>query len=224
LTHAIRAGLSRVPEIEIALVADLVRDSTPKQAAITLAEVNEVKELGVIGIGIGGSEQKFPPEPFKEVYAQARNFGFHTSAHAGEAAGAPSIWGAICELGVERIGHGTRAEEDPSLVDYLAETQIPLEMCPLSNVRTGVVGSIDEHPIRRYHQHGLVVTVNTDDPKMFGNSLAEEYRLLETRLGFSRAEIRGLVLQGIRASWLPQDRKQQLLQEFCEDAAWQLAE
>jgi adenosine deaminase len=224
LTRAIRAGLSRVPEIEIALVADLVRDSMPEQAAITLAEVNEVKGLGVVGIGIGGSEQKFPPEPFQKVYMQAREFGFHTSAHAGEAAGAGSIWGAVRELNVERIGHGTRAEEDPRLLDYLAEKQIPLEMCPLSNVRTGVVSSIDEHPIRRYYQRGLVVTVNTDDPKMFGNSLAEEYRLLETRLGFSREEIRGLVLQGIQASWLPQDRKQQLLQEFCKDAAWQLAE
>jgi adenosine deaminase len=224
LTQAIRAGLSRVPEIEIALVADLVRHSTPEQAAITLAEVNEVKELGVIGIGIGGSEQKFPPEPFKSVYAQARKFGFHTSAHAGEAAGAASIWGAVRELEVERIGHGTRAEEDPRLLDYFAEKQIPLEMCPLSNVCTGVVSSIDEHPIRRYYKHGLVVTVNTDDPKMFGNSLAEEYRLLETQLGFSREEIRGLVLQGIRASWLPQGRKEQLLQEFCEAAAWQLSE
>jgi adenosine deaminase len=224
LTRAIRAGLSHVPEIEIALVADLVRHSTPREAAVTLAEVNEVKDLGVIGIGIGGSEQKFPPEPFKKVYEQARKFGFHTSAHAGEAAGAASIWGAIRELEVERIGHGTRAEEDQALVDYLAEKQIPLEMCPLSNVCTGVVSSIDKHPIKRYHQRGLVVTVNTDDPKMFGNSLAEEYRLLEARLGFSREDIRGLVLQGIRASWLPQDRKEQLLKEFCEDAAWQLAE
>lgn len=224
LTQAIRAGLARVPEIEIALVADLVRHSTPEQAAINLAKINEVKDLGVIGIGLGGSEQKFPPEPFKEVYAQARKFGFHTSAHAGEAAGAESIWSALRELEVERLGHGTRAEEDPRLLDYLAEKQIPLEMCPLSNVRTGVVRSIDEHPIRRYYQRGLVVTVNTDDPKMFGNSLAEEYRLLETRLGFSRAEIRGLVLQGIQVSWLSDDRKQQLLKEFCEAAAWQLAE
>jgi adenosine deaminase len=224
LTRAIRAGLARVPEIEVGLVADLVRDSTPEQAAITLGEVNEVKDLGVIGIGIGGSEQKFPPEPFKAVYAQARKLGFHTSAHAGEAAGAASLWGAIRELEVERIGHGTRAEEDPRLLGYLAEMQIPLEMCPLSNVRTGVVSSIDEHPIRRYHQRGLMVTVNTDDPKMFGNSLAEEYRLLETRLGFSREEIRGLVLQGIHASWLPQDRKGQLLREFCENTAWQSAE
>jgi len=217
LARAIRAGLERVPEIEIALVADLVRDTTPKRAIVTLAEVNEIRDMGVIGVGIGGSEQSFPPEPFKDVYEQARKFGFHTSAHAGEAAGAESIWGALRELKVERIGHGTRAAEDPRLLDYLAGKQIPLEMCPLSNVRTGVVASIDDHPIRRYHQRGLFVTVNTDDPKMFGNSLADEYRLLETRLGFSRDEIRELVLQGIRASWLPQERKEKLIQEFFAD-------
>ena len=135
---------------------------------------------------------------------------------------ARSCWGHAGR-GRENI-HGTRVEEDPRLLDYLTEKKIPLEMCPLSNVRTGVVGSIDEHPIRRYYQRELVVTVNTDDPKMFGNSLAEEYRLLETRLGFSREEIRGLILQGIQASWLSQDRKQQLCQEFCKDATWQLIE
>ena len=113
------------------------------------------------------------PGPFKAVYQRARELGFHTSAHAGEAAGAESIWGAIRELQVERIGHGTRAEEDETLLDYLAEKKIPLEMCPISNVRTGVVSSITEHPVRRYFERVIVVTINSDDPKMFGNSLAE---------------------------------------------------
>ena len=134
-----------------------------------LAEFREVHELGVIGIGIGGSEQLHPPEPFADVYERARELGFHTSAHAGEAAGAESVWGAIRALHVERIGHGTRADEDPALLDYLAKHAIPLEMCPLSNVRTGVVESIEKHPVRRYFKRGILVTVNTDDPKMFGN-------------------------------------------------------
>jgi adenosine deaminase len=221
LTDAIRAGLERVPEIEIALVADVVRDNSPEQAVVTVNEVNEVQGQGAIGIGLGGSEQRFPPEPFKPAYDLARRFGLHANAHAGEAAGAASIWGALRALGAERIGHGTRAQEDEKLLDYLAEKHIPLEMCPLSNVRTGVVASIDEHPIRRYFERGLVVTVNTDDPKMFNNSLAEEYRLLETRLGFSRDEIRALILQGIRASWLPEERKRQLANSFRTDPAWQ---
>jgi adenosine deaminase len=220
LAEAIRAGLSQVPEIEVALVADLVRDFGPAKGAITLAEVNEVKDLGVIGIGIGGSEQEFPPEPFADVYNEARRLGFHTSAHAGEAAGAKSIWGAIRSLRVERIGHGTRAKEDEHLLDYLAEQQIPLEMCPISNVRTRVVDSIESHPIRRYFEHGIPVSVNTDDPKMFGNSLAEEFLLLEQKLGFSRLEIQSLILQAIKAAWLSDDKKQQLIKTFQADSAW----
>ena len=221
LAEAIRAGLNRVPQIEVMLVADLVRDFGPEKAAITLAEINEVQALGVIGITIGGSEQVYPPEPFKQVYEQARKFGLHTSAHAGEAAGAESIWGAIRHLGVERIGHGTRAAEDEHLLDYLAEEGIPLEVCPLSNVRTGVVNSIEEHPVRRYFEHGLMMSINTDDPKMFGNSLAEEYRLLVEKLGFEPDEIRMLILQGILAAWLPQGKKQKLAETFAKDPAWQ---
>lgn len=220
LTEAIRSGLARVPAVEVSLVADLVRDFGPTRAAMTLAEVSEVQELGVVGVGIGGSEQAFPPEPFEEVYESARRSGFRTSAHAGEAAGAESVWGAIRSLRVDRIGHGTRAEEDERLLDYLAERRIPLEMCPISNLRTGAVGSIEDHPIRRYFERGIVVTVNTDDPKMFGNSLAEEYLQLEQRLGFSRDNVRELILQAIRVSWLPEDRKQRMVEAFREDPLW----
>ena len=221
LAEAIRAGLDRVPQVEVALVADLVRDGGPARAAVTLAQVREVRDLGVVGIGIGGLEQAFPPEPFAEVYEKARRLGFHTSAHAGEAAGAESIWGAIRGLEVDRIGHGTRAEEDGTLLDYLARHKIPLEMCPISNLRTGVVPCFEAHPVRRYFERGIVVTINTDDPKMFGNSLAEEYQRLEDGLGFSRDEVRALILQGIHASWLPEDRKAPLVEEFCQDPIWQ---
>ncbi len=220
LTEAIRVGFDRVPEIEINLVADLVRDFGPEKGAITLAEVAEVKEMGVIGVGIGGSEQNHPPEPFHEVYEQARKFGFHTSAHAGEAAGAESVWGALRSLEVERIGHGTRAEEDSALLDYLAEHQIPIEMCPISNVCTGVVKSINEHPVRRYFERGLMVTINSDDPKMFDNSMAEEYRLLVEQLGFSQNEIRELILNGILASWMDEEKKESLITTYRNDPAW----
>ena len=221
LTEAIRTGLDRVPEIGIALIADVVRDFGPENAAVTLRQINEVRNLGVIGIGMGGSEQRFPPEPFEKVFAEARRLGFHTTAHAGEAAGPESLWGAIRSLQVERIGHGVRAGEDEELLAYLAETQIALEVCPLSNVRTGVVKSIDEHPVRRLFERGLFITVNTDDPKMFGNSLAEEYQLLEERLGFSRPELRTLILNAISGSWLPLERKPAMLAQFCADPAWQ---
>ena len=220
LTEAIRTGLSHVPQIEVGLVGDLVRDRGTENAARNLAELNEVRGLGVIGITIGGSEQDYPPEPFADIYKKARQLGFHTSAHAGEAAGPESIWGAIRSLKVERIGHGTRAIEDERLLKYLAEKKIPLEVCPLSNIRTGVVKSVDLHPVRKFFEEGLIVTINTDDPKMFGNCLAEEYQLLEEKLGFSRDEIRTLILQAIDASWLPHDKKLQLAGQFCTAENW----
>ncbi len=219
ITVAIRRGLDRVPEVEVALIADLVRNRGPEHGLRNLLEVDEVKGYGVIGIGIGGAEHAYPPEPFAPVYERARALGFHTTAHAGEAAGAESVWGAIRALHVERIGHGTRAYEDPALLDYLLEMQIPLEMCPLSNVRTGVVPSIEAHPIRRYFDLGLMVTVNSDDPKMFGNSLAEEYATLERALGFTPYEVQTLVLNGVRASWLPEARKAVMVGEFERDIA-----
>jgi adenosine deaminase len=214
LTHAIRSGLDRVPGIEIALIADLCRSSSIPDTERRLDALLEVRDLGVVGIGIGGSEHQWPPEPFAPVYKRARRAGFHLTAHAGEAAGPASIWGAIRELGVERIGHGTRASEDPALLEYLVETKLPLEMCPISNVRTGVVPSLSEHPVRDYFDRGIIVTISTDDPKMFGTSLAEEYRSLATTHGFTREEIRRLLVNAIDSSWMPDGRKAALRKEL----------
>lgn len=208
ITEAIRQGLERVEGVEVKLVADLIRDFGPENARRTLSQVHEVRELGVIGIGIGGSEHDFPPEPFTEVYEQARELGFRTSAHAGEAAGAPSVWGAIRALKVDRIGHGTRAVEDPELIDYLAETRIPVELNPISNVCTGVIPSIAEHPVKEYLERGLLVCVNTDDPKMFHNTLVDEFMALHSVLGVTRSQISTLLLNGVEASWMSQDRKE----------------
>jgi adenosine deaminase len=220
ITAAIRGGLEKVKEIEVTLVVDLVRDFGPERGKVTLAEINEVKRLGVVGVGIGGSEHGFPPEAFEEVFAKARQLGFRTSAHAGEAAGAESVWGAIRSLKVDRIGHGTRSEEDDELLNYLVKQRVPVEMCPISNVRTGVVESYEAHPVRRYFEQGVFLSINTDDPKMFGNSLAEEYMLLVEKKGFTRAEIKELVLGSIEMSWMPKERKQQMATAFCRDLAW----
>jgi adenosine deaminase len=220
LTEAVHNGLSRIKQVETALVMDLVRDSKVEDAAKNLDAVTEVKRLGVIGITIGGLEDGFPPEPFTRVYEKARQRGFHTSAHAGEAAGPESIWGAIRSLRVERIGHGTRAIEDESLMRYLADKQIPLEVCPFSNVCTGVVKSIDVHPVKKFFNAGMMVTISTDDPQMFDNSLAEEYQMLEECLGFSRDEVRKLILNGIKASWKPQSLKKQMIELFIKDNNW----
>jgi adenosine deaminase len=220
LAESIHTGLSRVPQTQIALAADLVRSRKLEDASKNLAELNEVKGLGVIGVTIGGSEQDYPPEPFADIYERARQLGFHTSAHAGEAAGPESVWGAIKTLKVERIGHGTRAIEDERLVDYIAEHRIPIEICLISNVKTRVVESIEKHPVRHYFEKGIPISINTDDPMMFGNSLAEEYHVLEKNLGFSREEIRTIILQAIEASWLPEDKKQELVKAFRDDPKW----
>jgi adenosine deaminase len=209
-----------VDEIEVALVVDLVRDFGPERGQMTLAEVNEVKQFGVVGVGIGGSEHDIPPEAFEGVFAKARKLGFRTSAHAGEAAGPESVWGAIRRLQVDRIGHGTRIEEDDALLDYVVEQKIPIEMCPISNVRTGVVKSYEEHPVRRYFERGVVMSINTDDPKMFGNSLAEEFKLLVEKRGFTAEDIQKLLLESIEMSWMSERKKQEMLSAFTSDPAW----
>lgn len=219
---AIRKGLSRVPEVRVELIADLIRDTglDLEKATNTLHAVNEVRDQGVIGIGLGGSEQDHPAEQFKKVFAEARQMWFHTTAHAGEAAGAESVWAALESLRVERIGHGIRAIEDATLVQTLVALHTPLEVCPLSNVRTGVVNSIAEHPIRKLFNRGVVVTINTDDPMMFGNSLALEYATLVSELGFMQSEIKQIILQTIQSTWLEDKEKTALKTSFLNDPNW----
>jgi adenosine deaminase len=220
IVEALRRGLDRVPEVAVNLVADLVRDFGPGQAERALDALAEVTGSGVIGIGIGGSEHAFPPAPFAAAFERARGLGFRTSAHAGEAAGPFSVRDALEALRVDRIGHGTRAAEDPALVELLGARQVPLEMCPISNVRTGVVSDLAAHPIRAFFDRGLLVTVNTDDPAMFDTSLAREYRELARVHGFTRAEICRLVENAARASWLADGAKARLLDRLRADWAW----
>lgn len=214
LAEAIRLGLARVTDIDVALVLDFVRDSGPQVAEPVLELVPELVDFGVIGIGIGGSEHRFPPEPFEAIYRKARELGLKTSAHAGEAAGPESIWGAIDVLEVDRIGHGTRAIEDERLMDELAARQIPVECCPISNLRTGVIRSIAAHPIRRFIEWGIPISINTDDPKMFQNSLVDEYEALMSNFGMSRTDIVSLILQAVQCSWLNSAGKSELAESI----------
>jgi adenosine deaminase len=217
VTEAIRSGLrAHEDRTTVNLIADLVRNYGPDRGMRWLHEISEIQELGVIGIGIGGSEQEFPPEPYEKVYAQARQYGFRTSAHAGEAAGAESIWGAIRALKVDRIGHGTRAIEDPKLMSYLLAKQLPIEACPISNLRTGVVPSLKEHPIKKLYQDGFLVSVNTDDPKMFNTSLEAEYTALVETLDFKWQDIVRLVENAIRSAWCDETTKSKLSAELSQ--------
>jgi adenosine deaminase len=216
IVEAISGSKQRVSGIKIKLIVDLVRDYGPEEELRTLHEINEVKDLGIVGIGLGGSENDYPPNLFADLYEQARVFGFRTTAHAGEASGPESIWSAIRELKVDRIGHGTRAIEDPGLVKHLAENQIPVELCPLSNTCTGVIESIESHPIRTYIERGIPVSVNTDDPKMFGNSLAAEYQALQDIFKFTLEEIHEILINSISTMWMGENEKAALAAEFKE--------
>ncbi len=220
IAEAIRKGLDKEKGVEIALVADLVRDFGPERGAKTLAEVYEVKQYGILGVGIGGSEKEHPPEAFESVFSKAQKLGFYTSAHAGEAAGPESVWGAINHLRVNRIGHGTNAVMDRVLFNHIIENQIPVEMCPISNVRTGVVDSYAAHPVKYFFEQGVLLCINTDDPKMFGNSLAEEYRLLMEIQGLKPADIKKMIFNAINMSWMPAAKKQDLTAAFTRDPAW----
>ncbi|HJS72812.1 MAG TPA: adenosine deaminase [Vicinamibacteria bacterium] len=218
ITEAVRRGLDEESErIEIRLIADLTRDFGPERGRAWLREIAGARELRIVGIGLGGSEHDFPPEPYRDVYKEARALGLRTTAHAGEAAGPESIWGALRALEVDRIGHGTRAAEDPALVEYLLEKRIPIEMCPVSNVRTGVVDSVARHPLRAFFDRGLLVSVNTDDPKMFGTSLAGEYLALAEHQGFEIPEIRRLVENAIDSTWADEPTRERLREEL---SAW----
>ena len=191
------------PELpKVRWIVDAVRNYGPDAALALLERLRACRPPTVIGLTLGGAEHRQPPARFREVYALARACGLHTTVHAGEALGPESVWDAVRILGVERIGHGVRATEDPALVAHLAEEEIPLEVCPTSNVRTGVYPSLEAHPVRRLFDAGVLVSVNTDDPTFFGVSLAQELANLR-RLDFSWAEIGDLAAAAFRMAFDP---------------------
>jgi aminodeoxyfutalosine deaminase len=195
--------------VEMAWILDIVRGmpETQKQVATWAASA---QDQGVVGLGLGGPERGNPPEDYVEAFLLAREAGLHSVPHAGEIAGPESVWSALRLLGAERLGHGVRSIEDPALVEHLRVQQIPLEVCPSSNVRLGVYSSYEEHPIRRLWDLGLYVTVNSDDPPMFNTDLVGEYRVLAQQMGFGVQELARLSLAALAASFLPADRKGEL--------------
>jgi aminodeoxyfutalosine deaminase len=140
--------------------------------------------------------------------------GLHLVAHAGEAAGPESIWGAVKRLDVERIGHGTTAIKDPDLMIYLRDKGVTIETCPVSNVRTNAVPSVKEHPVRAFYDMGIRVTVNSDDPSMFGTDMNNEYIQLHGQLGFTVPELFQISLNAVDSAFLPDEDKTRLREEF----------
>ncbi|MFL5733571.1 MAG: adenosine deaminase [Chloroflexia bacterium] len=191
------------PGIRVQWIVDLVRDFGVESGLRLLDEISEFKSPSIVGITIGGSEHLFPPEQFAEVYRSARDKGLRLTVHAGEGLGPESVWEAL-KLGVERIGHGVRAVEDPALVRHLAELGIPLEVCPTSNLRTGMYGSYSEHPVRLLFEAGVPITINSDDPTFFGTSLVDEYMHLQSA-GVDERGLAQMLKNGFLYAFLPQN-------------------
>lgn len=201
------------PSVRVQWIVDLVRDFGPECALAQVQELIALRSPAVIGITLGGSEHRYPPGQFREAYAAAREHGLRLSAHAGEAAGPESVWEALRVLGAERIGHGVRAAEDPHLVAYLAEHRIPLEICPTSNLFTGVCSCYEAHPAKRLFDAGVPITINSDDPTFFRTTLADEYAHLQA-MGFAVSEVWSLLRHGFRYSFLPEAERTTHLAAF----------
>jgi adenosine deaminase/aminodeoxyfutalosine deaminase len=198
--------------ISILWIFDAVRHFGVEEAARVFRKAAEMRREhpSIVGIGIGGDERRTGSEPFRELYAEARDAGLRLTAHAGETVGPEGIWGAL-NIGAERIGHGLSAEHDAELMEVLAERQIPVEICLTSNVRTGSCPSLAEHPVRRYFDSGLMITLNSDDPTLFGSDLLGEYRVAEREFQFTQEQLRELAANSVEASFLPPERKVAML-------------
>ena len=197
-------------------IFDAVRHFGPRRAGLVLDDAIALRKSSdnIIGIGLGGDERRAAPELFRDVYARAASEALRLTVHAGETMGPESVWSALRELKADRIGHGLRAVEDPELVAFLAEKQIPVEVCISSNVLTGCCPSIGQHPLRTLFDAGVLVTLNTDDPDMFRTSLVGEYQIAHEVFGFSDSELEKLAENSFRASFLPEARKREISAKF----------
>jgi aminodeoxyfutalosine deaminase len=210
--------------VELAWIFNLVRRWNDPTRLRPLADYAtsvavEGREIGVVALGLGGAEPGAPPEPFAPWFDRALAAGLHSAPHAVELAGPESVWGALRALGTERIGHGVRAIDDPALVAELAQRRIALEVCPTSNICLGVYPTYAAHPLARLHAAGVPVTVNSDDPPLFGTTLNDEVTLLAEPFGLDVAACDELLLNAVHHSFLSPARKAALLADFQAELA-----
>jgi aminodeoxyfutalosine deaminase len=193
---AVRAA-ARESIVEVRWILDAVRQFGAEHVRSVAELAAERIDQGVVAFGIGGSEERGPAGWFQDAFAFAKSAGLRLTAHAGETMGPESVWAAL-RLGAERIGHGIAAARDPELMRHLRDRDIPLEICITSNLVTGVVARVEDHPVRRLYDAGVPITLNTDDPAMFRCTLTEEYRLASRQFGFSEDELHGIAENGFQ--------------------------
>jgi adenosine deaminase/aminodeoxyfutalosine deaminase len=213
------AGLERAREraarelgLSLYWIFDAVRHFSVPEAGVVFRKAAEMRREypSIIGVGLGGDERRCGSAPFGEAFAEARASGLRLTNHAGETTGPEAIREALA-IGSERIGHAVSAIQDPELMAELRDRQIPLELNPTSNVRTDVCPSFAAHPLRRYFDAGLMVTINSDDPAFFGSDVANEYLRAHIEQRFTPEELKKLAADSIRASFLPEAEKARLL-------------
>ncbi|MER5480025.1 adenosine deaminase [Streptomyces sp. NPDC002734] len=191
------------------------------EETVRLATDDALRPEGLISFGLGGPEIGVPRPQFKPYFDRARAAGLHSVPHAGETTGPGTVWDALRELGAERIGHGTSSAQDPRLLEHLAEHRIALEVCPTSNIATRAVRTLDEHPIREFVKAGVLVTVNSDDPPMFGTDLNNEYAVAARLLDLDERGLADLAKNAVEASFLDAAGKARIVTEIdAYTAAW----
>ena len=192
---------------------DISREKPETQDAVVDIAL-AARSLGVVALGLGGPEAEYPAELFQRAFERARRAGLPRVPHAGETAGPESVWAALHLLNADRIGHGVRAVESPDLIEHLRRMQIPLDVCPTSNIRLGVYSGYAQHPLRRLWDAGLMITIGSDDPPMFGTDLNHEYEVLIDEFGFDRGELERISLNAVHCSLLPEAEKARLAASF----------
>lgn len=201
-------------KIELKFLVDVSRSFGLENAMNNLDLVLKNPVKSVIGIGLGGSETNGPARNFVSVFEKAASKGLHVVAHTGEDVGPESVWDTVKLLKAERIGHGISSILDTKLMDYLKEKQIPLEICPTSNLFTGrYTKTVETHPVKEFFKQGLYTTINTDDPTLFSVGLIDEYMMLLNKKIFSEKEIISLIKNNIYATFLPKAKKDKLWKE-----------
>jgi adenosine deaminase len=202
------SGRARGPDVKLIMCFLRHLDEDDAQRTLDLALAHQDR---IMGVGLDSSEVGHPPAKFARVFRRAKDEGFRLVAHAGEEGPPDYIWQALDILGVERIDHGIRAMEDEGLVQRLARDQVPLTVCPLSNLRLKVVEDLSRHPLKRMLDRGILVTINSDDPAYFGGYLNENYGATATALGLRPAEIGQIARNGFAASFMAPGKKEAAL-------------
>ena len=201
--------------VEVRLTPDIIRGYPLEDAEQTVRYAAKYRDRGVLGVGLGGLEADYPPEPYEPAFALARELGLASVPHAGEVAGPLSVRGALEKLGPTRLRHGVRAVEDPGLVREIADRRVVLDVCPISNLRTGAVRSLEEHPLPQLVAAGAVCSISTDDPAMFGTDLSRDYEAA-TSLGLDPRAFYDAGLEGA----LCDDETKSRLRRIGRDFAW----